>query len=603
MTANVLEKSPARPVTRPIKNVPLACLNFSKINVRKYKSKDVSSLAATIASVGLLNPILVRLDTDGTTYEVVAGERRTLAFQNLNKAGHPDTDSIPAVILEPGDDALAIEASLAENVERLPIEMFNEMDAFLALKNKGRSVADIAHAFGISEQLVNRRLALGALIPEIKKLYRQGDLSGADVQLLTLASKEKQRAYATARQNGENVPPRWQLRAWLLGGAAIKTSVALFDLADYKAPIAHDLFGDDAYFSDAEEFWQLQNTAIAALKEQLEASGWSAIHVIDPSENYQSWNYSPLTKAKGGHVVINVSADGSVETTKGLVHNDDLRRFTKKVDKTAASEGDGENDGGDGDEADEPATTERPELSEPLANYIDLVRHSAVRAKLATTPKLALRLAVAQLAAGSTHWLIKREPRRATTDKIAAALSALPADRAFAEQRAAVIALLPQQPTEEGEDETSGDDALTASSWDHSRTGIIFAHLQTLSDADVLRLLAVVTAETLALGTEIVDALGTAMNVDVTKTWEPDDTFFELVRDKQVLNEMLIEVIGKTYAETYLTDTGTKKKTIIRKALAGDGREKVTDWQPRWMVFPASSYTDRPLTNRRKPTA
>lgn len=598
MTATVLEKSPVRPISRPIRKVPLACLNFSRINVRKYKSKEVSSLAATIASVGLIHPILVRPERDGN-FEVVAGERRTLAFRKLNKAGRPDTDSIPAVILEPDDDALAIEASLAENVERLPMEMFNEMDAFVALRNKGRSIADIAQAFGISEQLVNRRLALGELIPEIKKLYRQGELEGADVQLLTLAPKDRQRAYVAAIESGENIPPRWKLRAWLLGGAEIKTSAALFDLADYKAPIARDLFGDDSYFSDADEFWKLQNSAIAALRESLHASGWTAVHVIDPSEHFQRWNYSPLAKAKGGHAVIDVTADGRVDTIKGVIHNDDLRRGKKKSARKANGEA------SDDDAASEPVAIERPELSEPLANYIDLVRHSAVRAKLATTPKLALRLAVAQLIAGSTHWQIESETRRPANDKIAQALADLAADNSYEEVRAAAAALLPADRSQAGdEDETHSDDtSLRAPGWDHTRTGLIFAHLQTLSDADVMRLLAAVTAETLALGTEIVDALGTAMNIDVMKTWTPDDTFFELIRDKQVLNAMLAEVIGKTAAESYLTDTGVKKKALIRKALTGDDREKVTGWQPRWMAFPAVGYTGRPLTSRRKPAA
>lgn len=531
----------------------------------------------------------------------MAGERRTLAFRKLNKAGRPDTDSIPAVILEPDDDALAIEASLVENLERLPMEMFNEMDAFVALRSKGRSVADIAQAFGISEQLVNRRLALGELIPEIKKLYRQGELESTDVQLLTLAAKDKQRAYVAAIESGENVPPRWNLRAWLLGGAEIKTSVALFDLAAYKAPIARDLFGDDSYFSDADEFWHLQNAAIAALRESLHASGWTAVHVIDPSEHFQRWHYSPLAKAKGGHVVIDVTADGRVDTIKGLIHNDDLRRGKKKGARRAESD----DEASDGDAGGEPVAIGRPELSEPLANYIDLVRHSVVRAKLATTPKLALRLAVAQLIAGSTHWQIESETRRPANDKIAQALADLAADTSYEEARAAAVALLPADRSQaDGEDEPHSDDtALRAPGWDHTRTGPTLAHLQTLSDADVMRLLAAVTAETLALGTEIVDALGMAMNIDVMKTWTPDDTFFELIRDKQVLHAMLAEVIGKTAADSYLTDTGVKKKALIRKALAGDGREKVTGWQPRWMAFPAAGYTGRPLTSRRKPAA
>jgi hypothetical protein len=38
---------------------------------------------------------------------------------------------------------------------------------------------------------------------------------------------------------------------------------------------------------------------------------------------------------------------------------------------------------------------------------------------------------------------------------------------------------------------------------------------------------------------------------------------------------MPAEVIGETAAPSNLTETGTKKKALIREALAGDGRTKV----------------------------
>ena len=49
---------------------------------------------------------------------------------------------------------------------------------------------------------------------------------------------------------------------------------------------------------------------------------------------------------------------------------------------------------------------------------------------------------------------------------------------------------------------------------------------------------------------------------------------------------MLTEVIGARAADSYLTATGTAKKEVVRKALAGDGRSKVTGWLPRYMAFP-----------------
>jgi ParB family chromosome partitioning protein len=57
-------------------------------------------------------------------------------------------------------------------------------------------------------------------------------------------------------------PGRWQelrydralAQSWLMGGHAIATSKALFDLSLYTGEILTDLFGEDGYFADAGPF-------------------------------------------------------------------------------------------------------------------------------------------------------------------------------------------------------------------------------------------------------------------------------------------------------------------------------------------------------------
>lgn len=586
-TAPHQDMPPPRPFKRPIQEVALASLVLTKINARKHKDKDIDSLAATIRSAGLLQPIGVRPTSNGN-FEVIFGERRTLAIRKLHKDGHPGADLVPAVILEPGDDAAAIEASMIENIERLPMDEMDQFETFAALQKQKRTIEQIAFVFGCSEQLVKKRLAIGNLIPAIRQMYRNEDIGAKELQLLTMATTAKQKLYVKAFETNKDFPQAWQLKDWLLGGSAVKTSVALFDLAEYKAPITNDLFGENAYFSDSDLFWKLQNAAIAAQKEALEASGWAAVHVIEPSEHFQSWNYADLAKAKGGHVYIVVKSSGEVEVRKGIVTTSELRKLERKAEKGTDAE---ESETADDVKAEAP---QRPELSEPLCNYIDLVRHSAVRAELAKTPKLALRLAVAQLIAGSQHWTIHAEGRSPANEAINKALKDLPTEKAFKDVRAKAKALLPKVPKRDAI--YMGDkDAIRAPSHG-DRVLDILAHLQTMPDNDVLAILAALTAETLALGTEAVDTLGATMGVNVGKHWQPDDTFFDLTRDKEVLNAMLTEVVGKDAAASYLTGTGKAKKEIIRKALTGDGRKKVDGWLPRWMAFPATSYTKRKLT-------
>jgi len=557
---------------RKLHHIPLSELTVSKLNVRRHGAKEIDSLAASITALGLIQPLLVRANNDG--FEIVAGQRRYLAVKKLNADGSPETDTLPCVVMDDADDAVAIESSLAENVARLPMDEVDQYEAFAALKKRGLDESDIASHFAISEQVVRRRLAIANLHPDIRRLYRAGEIEARTLQLLTLATKERQKAWlALQRDPEQTAPPSWQLKAWLLGGAEISCDAALFDEALYQGAIAADLFGEKRYFTDPGEFWRLQNTAIAEERERLLATGWSEVHIIEPDRRFQVWDYAKTSKAKGGAVYIDVEPDGHVTVYKGLLPPKEVQRASRVSDF----------------ETDDPETihAERPEMSEPLANYVDLVRHSAVRLAVADAPKIALRLMLAHAIGGGRWWKVEAEPQRPATTMIGDAIAGLPSQAAFDERRKETVALL-------GFD----DDASTLVCHDHdgARTAAVFARLLDLPDRQVMRILAVVMAETLAAGTGLIDTIGTTLNVDVGQHWQPDDTFFALVRDREAISGMLAEVIGETAATSYLIETGAKKKAIIKKALIGDGRTKVESWTPRTMAFPQARYTSRPLT-------
>ncbi len=98
--------------------------------------------------------------------------------------------------------------------------------------------------------------------------------------------------------------------------------------------------------------------------------------------------------------------------------------------------------------------------------------------------------------------------------------------------------------------------------------------------------------ETLDAGTVIVEALGNHLKVSMADYWQPDDTFFDLLRDKTVINAILKQVAGKRVADGNVTTTGKTQKKIIRDCLAGENnRTKVEGWLPGYMVFPFKPYT------------
>ena len=61
----------------------------------------------------------------------------------LNAEGEPDTEAVPCVVMDTTDDAAAVEASLAENIARLPMDDMDQFEAFAALSKKGLEEKEI----------------------------------------------------------------------------------------------------------------------------------------------------------------------------------------------------------------------------------------------------------------------------------------------------------------------------------------------------------------------------------------------------------------------------------------------------------------------------
>jgi ParB family transcriptional regulator, chromosome partitioning protein len=124
-------------------DIPLNKLLAWSGNVRTTGADDgIDELAASIASVGLLQSLVVKKEPRGK-YAVVAGKRRLLALSQLASDGTVEPSlEIPCRVVPP--DADLPEISLTENVVREPMHPADEFEAFQRLLTAGRSVADIA---------------------------------------------------------------------------------------------------------------------------------------------------------------------------------------------------------------------------------------------------------------------------------------------------------------------------------------------------------------------------------------------------------------------------------------------------------------------------
>ncbi len=121
----------------------------------------------------------------------------------------------------------------------------------------------------------------------------------------------------------------------------------------------------------------------------------------------------------------------------------------------------------------------------------------------------------------------------------------------------------------------------------------LFARLLKLPEDDVLRLLALAMAETLACGTATAEAV--AMTTSATlNDWRPDDTFFDLLGGKDVVQAMLADIASPAVADGNKSETSKVQKGIIKDFLNGtNGREHKMDWLPPYFQFPPKAYTER----------
>lgn len=562
-----------------LNHIPLDHLKVSPLNMRHSRRKPkVDDILPSIRQRGIIQPLLVKPNGKPDHYDIYAGRRRFFAMKAIAKEGDSNP-VLPCLVLDKNDDADAVEASILENTARLEPDDMEQYEAFKRLADKGRSVAEIADTFGVTELMVKRRLALANLLPAIRKAYAGEEIDGQTITALTMASKSQQEEWLALFQSDDDYAPRGhQLKAWLCGGEHITADKAIFALDDYPGEILSDLFGEDGAFADADLFWEHQNAAIAALAQGYCDKGWADCAVLDRGQYFARWDHVKAAKKDGGKVFIEVRHSGEVTAHEGYL----TEREARRRDKAA-------ND----DTAPKPV---KPEMTGPMTDYIDLHRHAAARATLLGHPGVALRLAVAHMIVGSRLWRIEAEPQSTRKEATRESVAASKAETDFAKERAVVAELL-------GIDAEA--DTIVRNNGDDWRLASIFARLLTLDDDAVLRILTFVMAESLEAGTAVVEALGEAIPIEMAAYWTPDEAFFALLRDKQIVNAMLGEIAGKSVADANVSATAKVQKGIIRDVLAGEGnRTPNPDWRPRWAAFPPRAYRDAdgcpPAANHRR---
>ncbi len=545
-------------------HLPLSQLGISKLNMRHgRKAPDVSDILPSIREKGIRQTLLVRREGDG--FGIVAGRRRFFALQQIAKESGTDL-LVPCAVMAEGDAASAIEASIIENVARLPASEMEQFAAFRKLHEEGRQVEDIAAFFGVTELHVRRVLALAALSAPIRKLYAEEDIDGDTVRALTLATPAQQVAWLKLwSSETERAPTGRACRAWVTGGTAITTDKALFDLAGYSGAVTADLFGEAAVFADAAAFWEAQDAVITLRAEGYRQRGWTGVVLLERGAWFQRWEYVQTTKKKGGKVIVEQRHDGTVTFHEGWLKAAEARKGRSATTSSEAAK----------------ESETRPEMTGPMADYIGLHRHAAAQASLIRHPAIALRLMAAHALCGSSLWNVRQHMPGAVKE---ATLSSVEGGSAAAELGAA----------REGVETLF--EALGAPvprrSGDAYQLCETFSALLALSDAEVMQVMALAMAETLESGGPAVEAVLHACDTDPAEFWKSDEAFLDLLRDKRVITAFIADAISPEAAREAGDATANAQKVQLAAALIA--RESLPDsvWTPGWMQVPPTRHIE-----------
>jgi ParB family chromosome partitioning protein len=175
-------------------------INLSEIvltpNLLRSNLNGVEELAKSIMHVGLLQPIIVRLN-DLHTFELVAGYRRYNACKKIGWR------KITCHVVEL-DDKSAFEVSLIENVQRQTLNPIEEGLAFRNYVNKfgWGGVSDLAEKISKSAGYVSKRIRLVELPESVIDLLSKCEISiSAAEELLPVSSRDEQTKIAMVIRN------------------------------------------------------------------------------------------------------------------------------------------------------------------------------------------------------------------------------------------------------------------------------------------------------------------------------------------------------------------------------------------------------------------
>ena len=161
-----------------LREVPVESIAPNPHQPRSYFDEEsLASLTASIAELGVLQPVLVR-EVAEDRFELIAGERR---WRAAKRAGLP---SIP-VVVRTVDEVLSLEQALVENLHRADLNPLEEAAAYQQLiEDFSLTQEQVAQKVGKSRSGVANTLRLFQLPPSIQRLVAENQLAAGHAKAL-----------------------------------------------------------------------------------------------------------------------------------------------------------------------------------------------------------------------------------------------------------------------------------------------------------------------------------------------------------------------------------------------------------------------------------
>ncbi|MCE5273370.1 ParB/RepB/Spo0J family partition protein [bacterium] len=158
--------------------LPVASIKPNRYQPRHtFRPEAISELAASILAQGLIQPIVVNRNPDGS-YELISGERRLRAVRQLGWT------EVPALIRSVSPAEL-LEMTLVENLQREDLDPIEEAQGYRCLiEDFGQTQAQVAEKVGKDRVTVANALRLLKLPEALRKSVSEGELSAGHARAL-----------------------------------------------------------------------------------------------------------------------------------------------------------------------------------------------------------------------------------------------------------------------------------------------------------------------------------------------------------------------------------------------------------------------------------